>query len=78
MVPVPMALGSTASASTAVDLFTDANPRIGGQHVHTMPVPFVGDRPQAAAYSVMLCSRRCLSSAVKEQVEVGVCPPCSG
>jgi hypothetical protein len=45
MVSVPVALGSTASASTAVDLFTDANPRIEGQHVHTMPVPFVSDRP---------------------------------
>ena len=44
MVSVPMALGSTASASMAVDLYTDAKPRIGGQHGHTMPVPFVGDR----------------------------------
>ena len=78
MVSVPMALGSTASASTAVDLFTDANPRIGGQHVHTMPVPFVSDRPRAAAYSGNAVLPPCLSSDDKEQVVVGVCPPCSG
>ena len=51
MVSVPMALGSTASASIAIDMYTDAKPRIGGQHVHTMPVHFVGDRCRAATYS---------------------------
>ena len=66
MVSVPMTLGSTASASTAVDLSTDAKSQIEGQHVHTMPVPFVGDRLEAAAYSGHAVLPPSLSSDARE------------
>ena len=60
------ALGSTASASMAVDLYTDAKPRIGGRTVTPCLSPLweIDDMPQHIAET--LCSRPSLSSDVRE------------